>query len=100
MPDRSPAWALANFAERFDAWADQQKPSDDLRVTVAEWILTRFDDPYLRARREPGFDNLWFARVPGSQHDDGNVVVCSYWIHESTRTVSCDSFATLGLPLL
>ncbi|HEU0129656.1 MAG TPA: hypothetical protein VFQ85_01530 [Mycobacteriales bacterium] len=49
-------------------------------------------------RREPGFPNLWYGPVPGT--DDGETVVqCAYWILEAARTVRCDSFATLSRPL-
>jgi hypothetical protein len=62
------------------------------------WLFTRLEDPYVGVRREPTFDNLWFGAVPGSIRA-GTVVACSYWIFESSRTVRCDSIATLSLPL-
>jgi hypothetical protein len=61
-------------------------------------VLSRFDDPYQGVHREPGFENLWYGAVPETRHDGDQVVVCSYWIEERTRTVRCDSIATLGLP--
>jgi hypothetical protein len=48
---------------------------------------------------DSGFANLWFGRVPGSENGDGQVVTCSLWIEEAPRTVRCDSFATLNLPI-
>jgi len=62
-------------------------------------VLTRYDDPYQGVRRESGFPNPWFGVIPGSLHGADRVVVCSYWIFDSSRTVSCDSFATLPLPI-
>jgi hypothetical protein len=92
-------WKLEGFLERLDAWIELEKPPDDLCLLVTGWIMSRFEDPYLGVRREPGFPNLWFGAVPKSDDGAGTVVACSYWIEESTRTVRCDSFATLNLPL-
>ena len=75
-------WALENFEACLDAWIEHERPSDELRILVTAWVLSRFDDPYVDVRREPSFDNLWFGAVPGSVHGEGRVVVCSYWIHE------------------
>jgi hypothetical protein len=90
---------LENFLERFDAWVELESPTDDLRCIVMAWILTRDDDPYQGVRRETGFPNLWFGPVPNSYDGSGHVVTCSYWIKESSRTVRCDNFGTLSLPL-
>lgn len=90
---------MEGFLERLDRWVEQESPADGLRILVTEWILSRYDDPYQGVTREQGFANLWFGRVPRSEDGSGFVVVCSYWIQESTRTVRCDSFATLSLPL-
>lgn len=48
--------------------------------------------------REPSMPNLWYGPVPGS--DEGSmVVVCSYFVEESTRTVKCIGLATLSRPI-
>ena len=91
-------WELVDFLRRLDRWAELEQPDDELRRLVTAWILTRFDEPYQGVRREPGFDNLWFGRVPGSEVG-GTVVTCAYWIEEDRKVVRCDSFATLSLPL-
>lgn len=93
------SWTLENFLERFDAWVELKSPTDDLRCIVLAWILTRDDDPYQGVRREKGFANLWFGPVPNSRDGSGHVVICSYWIQESSRAVRCDNFGTLSLPL-
>jgi hypothetical protein len=93
------SWELINFLERFDAWVELERPTGDLRCIVMNWILTRNEDPYQGVRRERGFPNLWFGQVPNSRDDSGHVVVCSYWIEESSRTVRCDNFGTLSSPL-
>jgi hypothetical protein len=98
VSERLPSWRLEGFLERFDAWAELELPNDDLRFLVMEWILSRSDDPYKGVRREKGFDNLWFGPIPRTAHGKGMVVTCSYWIFESTRTVSCDTFGTLSPP--
>lgn len=92
-------WRLEGFLDRLDAWAEREAPSDDLRLVVTAWVMTRYDDPYKGVRREKGFPNLWFGAVPNTDDHGSTVVACSYWIEESSRTVRCDSFATLGLPL-
>lgn len=94
-----PAWKLEDFLDRFDAWAEIESPSTDLRLIVTAWIMTRYDDPYRGVRREKGFPNLWFGVVPNSGDGVDRVVACAYWIEESSGTVRCDSFATLSLPL-
>lgn len=99
MPDPAPTWQLVGFLERLDDWIERELPGDDLRVVVTAWVLTRYDDPYQGVRRESAFPNLWFGVVPYSGHDSGSVVVCAYWIEESTRTVHCDSFTRLSVPL-
>jgi len=91
-------WTLENFVDALDRWIDRESPPQDLRNFVTAWVFSRYDDPYQGVRREPGFANLWFGQVPGSQHGNGQVVACSYWIMELERVVRCDSFATLNLP--
>jgi hypothetical protein len=90
---------LERLLERLDAWAEREDPSGDLRILVTSWILTRYDDPYQGVQRAEGFEDLWFGAVPNTDDGLGHVVVCSYWIEEIRRAVSCDSFATLNLPL-
>lgn len=79
-------------------WIDLEQPTDDLRIRVTSWIFTRCDDPYQGAIRAPGFPNLWFVQLPGTLIDD-RAVFCSYWIEETAKTVRCDLFSTLGLPV-
>jgi hypothetical protein len=95
----NPEWTLVGFLDRLDSWKDQENPPDDVVIVVSHWMLSRFDDPYPGMQRQPDFPNLWFGPVPESQHGQGRVVVCSYWVEESTHTVRCDSFATLNMPL-
>jgi hypothetical protein len=93
---------LADFEERFEAWADRDNPSADLRFVVAEWILTRMEDPYEGAQREPGFPDLWSVRIRGTavgERTAFTMVLCSFWINETEHRVACDNFATLGYPV-
>jgi hypothetical protein len=94
-----PVWQLEGFLDRLDCWVDRESPTDDLRVLVTAWILSRSDTPYQGVRRADGFENLWYGPVPDSADGKGQVVVCAHWVKELTRTVTCDSFATLSLPL-
>jgi hypothetical protein len=89
-------WELAGFLDRFDLWVDQDSPAEGIRLGVLRWILGLYDDPYRGAKRVPDFPdpNFWEARIPASRDGAGNIVVCSYWIYEATRTVACDLFGT------
>lgn len=102
MPDGRGLWRLKDFEERFDAWVALDDPSPDLRFVVAEWMLTRMEDPYESARREPEFPNLWSVRVRGSavgRPGDIKVVLCSFWINEAEHSVVCDNFSVLSYPV-
>jgi hypothetical protein len=93
-------WTLSRFQERLEAWAKLESPTDDLCNIVTHWLETRGDDPYQGAvKREEGIHSLWFGRVPNSHDGYGHVVICTYWIYESTRNVHCHNFSTLSLPL-
>ena len=94
-----PEWTLERFTGHLDDWIAREHPPDAVVIVVTAWLLSRFDDPYPGMQRERGFPNLWFGQIPESRHGDGQVVVCSYWIEESTRTVRCDSIATLNMPV-
>lgn len=93
-------WTLSRFEVRLDAWAELESPTDDLCDIVGVWSATREDDPYQGVvKREEDIHSLWFGRVPNSHDGYGHVVICTYWIYESTRTVHCHNFSTLSLPL-
>ena len=94
----SGSWHLVGFEEAVDRWVDREKPTIDLQFVVGEWILSRFDDPYEGMQREPAFANLWYGAIPETEFQ-GQVVVCSYFVEEREHRVSCDSFATLSLPI-
>lgn len=71
-------------------------PSEGVQRGVLRWINGMYDDPYLFAKRVPNFPdpNFWEARIPGSRDGQGHIIVCTYWIRETTRTVQCDLFGT------
>jgi len=50
-----------------------------------------------------GFADYWLAVVPGSDHFDDYAersgVICLYWLDAMDRTVRCDRFTTLSLPV-
>jgi len=93
-----PPWRLEHFLERFDAWCLSEDVSDDERLLVIAWVMSRSDDPYRGVRREPGFPDLWFGPIPSTQ-GHAQVIACSYWIEASTRSVRCNGFARLSLPI-
>lgn len=99
MADSGAPWTPEDFETCIQTWDELEHPPDDLRLWVVEWIFTRLDDPYQGVKREPGFANLWWGVVPGTLHDDGMVVVCSYWIVEETHVVRCESVASLSFPV-
>ena len=87
----SGGWNLAEFEEWLNRWIAQESPSEDLRLAVAHWLLSRLEDPYQGMRREAeGHPNLWFGMV--------QAVYCSYLIFEQTGTVRCNSLSTLSWP--
>jgi hypothetical protein len=92
-------WLLSQFEERLDQWIDLESPPEDVRLAVTAWILTRIDDPFEGAHREPDFPNLWAAVVPGSLHSPQSVVFCSYWVGVRDQTITCNQFATLSYPV-
>lgn len=98
-----PAWTLLEFLPKLDAWITAEHPLPELRVLITDWIFTRISDPFGNARRVPGFADYWQVVVPGSDHFDDfaerSGVVCLYWIDVTDRTVRCDRFATLSLPI-
>jgi hypothetical protein len=98
VPSEPERWQLENFIDHLDMWIEREPPSDDLRLTVTAWILTRYDDPYQGVQREPGFDNLWFGEIPRTRHGAGTAVACSYWIYAGRGFIRCNSIATLPLP--
>ena len=98
LPDSSRPWFLENFLERLDQWVDLGGPPERVGRAATAWIMTRLDDPYFGVRREPGFDNLWFGPIPGTQHGNNLVAACSYWIFERESRLRCDGFASLTLP--
>ena len=97
MSEQSP-WRLEGFVERFEAWASHDRPTADERLLVLSWVMTRYDDPYHGVMRADGFENLWFGVIPATRGPTV-AIVCSYFIVEQSRTVRCDNFARLGLPL-
>ncbi len=94
-------WKLEGFLERLELWEKNEPVSavdGHRRLIVALWIMDRAADPYAGVERGEGFDNYWFGPIPGTEHD-GQIVCCSYWVEESSRTVRCDLFSTLSLPI-
>lgn len=96
-------WDLQDFVPRFDDWVEHEHPTDELRVYVLDWIFTRIPDPYVDARRVSGFADYWQAAIPNSEHFDDYAercaVVCLFWLDAGARTVRCDRFASLSLPI-
>lgn len=94
-------WKLEGFLEWLEIWEKNEPVSavdGDRRLIVAAWIMDRCADPYDGVRRDPHMPNLWFGGIPGTEHD-GQIVCCSYWVDQSTRTISCDIISTLSLPI-
>jgi hypothetical protein len=92
-------WHLVDFEERFNRWLDIEQPDPAVRNAVVEWILNAADDVYAGARRHPEIgSNYWRVNVPRTVQD-GHIVTCCFWVDEDARTVTCDTIATLSLPL-
>jgi hypothetical protein len=73
-------WQLLGTEDCLDRWHDREKPSPDLAFLVAEWLVSKMDDPHQGMRRVPDFPDLWFGK-------------------EATRTVHLRSIATLSKPI-
>ena len=102
MPDGRGLWQLTDFEERLDGWISRESPSQDLINIVTAWVLSRMEDPYEGARREPDFENLWSVRLRGTADGTGSkftMVLCSYRINEVKHVVEADNFATLSYPV-
>jgi hypothetical protein len=93
---RPPDWELEGFNEAFRWWVDLDSPPRAVQRGVTHWITRLYEDPYLFARRVPNFGdpNFWEARIPGSRDGQGHIILCSYWIWETTRTVRGSLFGT------
>jgi hypothetical protein len=98
VPEAAPAWELIGFGAQLDLWIEREDPPSAVVSEVVTWIMGRTEDPYRGARREPGFPNLWWGKVP-SAHYGGVVPVCSYWIEELPRRVRCSSVSSLHWPV-
>lgn len=103
MTRGEPRWRQDRFLDELESCIDREGLTGDIRLIVLPWIMSRLDDPYRGARREPGMEhpahgNLWYSAVPESTFGAGRVLACSYWISESNRLVRCNSFAVLSLP--
>jgi hypothetical protein len=85
--------------ECFDEWYEVGALNADQRIFIIDWIMSRAEDPYQGVQRERGFENLWWGVIPNTDDDAGKVVVCTYWVNESSRTVRCDMLALLNRPV-
>lgn len=96
MDKRRQDWELGGFLEAFGWWVDTDSPSEHVQNGVLHWISKLYEDPYLFAKRVPDFGdpNFWEARIPGSRDGQGRITICTYWIREATRTVTCSLFGT------
>jgi hypothetical protein len=95
-----PFWRLERFGEMFDRWEAIDHPSDTRANIVLEWIAARLDTPFLNMRPEAAIPNLWFGVIPGTREKDGSVMTCSYFILEESRTIVCNSLASLAPPFV
>jgi hypothetical protein len=92
-------WQLVDFEDRLSRWTDLEQPDPAIRWAVVEGIMAAADNVYAGARRHPEIgSNYWRVNVPKSASDE-QIVTCCFWVDEETRTVTCDTIATLSLPL-
>ena len=98
VPDED-RWEFRNFGECLDAWIDQTRPDDDLRLIVTQWVMARHDDPFEGVSRQAPHPNMWFARIRDTYRPPGTMVTCSYWVFADERVVYCDRIQTLNLPI-
>jgi hypothetical protein len=97
-------WNLTNLDVHLELWQQICDPPQDVRLIVAEWLMSRLEDPYEGMRHEDvntdgqGHPNLWSGVVPGT-HRDGTVVLVSVLVFEQIGTVRFESIMTLGWPI-
>lgn len=94
-----PQWQLRGFEGAVLRWFEVDNPSANLSLLVTDWWFTRLEDPFAGAKRDGVRDSGWYAQVPGSVVG-GYAVLCSWVVLVSDRTVTCDSIATLSLPIM
>lgn len=99
MPPEPAPWKQEKFVEKLEIWVATEHPPADLRILVASWVFTRYDDPYADLRPEPGLPGMWFGKIPGTDNGLGQAVACACWIDDHARTVRCDSIASLNTPI-
>ncbi|UOY03629.1 hypothetical protein [Blastococcus sp. PRF04-17] len=95
MPEDTPRrWRLIDFEPRFEEFMDVEglRGYGDIELIVWIWIHARARNPYAGVRREPGFENLWWGKIPESADNLGRVVTCSYFINEVDSTIQCATF--------
>jgi len=93
-------YRIFGFEPIFDKWADDQGPSDDLRVLVMNWLHVLQVDPYFGARPSLHWGMEWWqAEIPDSWTDK-DVTVCIYRVLEEKHEIHVSALATLSLPLM
>ncbi len=98
MPDA--LWRLIDVDDRLDEWIERESPNQDLIIAVTAWTLSRMEDPYESLRRDPGFANLWFGKVPRTYDPDTRTAIaCTLFVDEQSHEVKIDRFARLGVPI-
>jgi hypothetical protein len=90
-------WVLEGFLERLDEWRQLEQPPDDLLIIITDWILQRMNNPMVGARRAAGFDDLWFAIIPGT-HNGTDLVTCTYWIDVTSQIARCSFYGYQSPP--
>lgn len=91
-------WLLLGTEECLDRWAATEHPPEDLRIIVANWLMTRMDNPHRDVDRMPDFPGWWFGKVAGSDHG-WSAVYCTYQINEAERVVQIRGINTLNRPV-
>jgi hypothetical protein len=98
-PESADPWHLDRFDERLDWWIRDTNPPQDLVIIVLAWVVGLRRDPFRGMHRVEGFADHYFGRVPNSDNGAGVAVTCSFMADEETRTIRCDLFGTLTLPI-
>lgn len=88
-------WKLVRFGENFKTWLAMDSPTLERQRRVRDWSYLLLADPYGVGVREPGFPNMWHARIPNSRGPDGRSVTCTYWTFDRTRIIRCDMIVSL-----
>lgn len=81
-------------------WVKAEAPTEYRRITVLDWMFTRYANPYGDLEQQRDMPEYWFGAIPRTRASDGTMVVCTLRIVEQTRIVVCSMLGSLSPPYM